>query len=186
SEYPSLSVSGLGAHVVWQDNRNGNYEIYYKRSIDGGISWGTDTRLTSNTAFSYSPSVSVSASVVHVVWTDERDNNAEIYYKRDPTGNPFGIINVNSEVPNQFSLSQNYPNPFNPTTKIQFSLPKSSFANIVVYDMLGKEIETVVNEQLNASTYQADFDGSKFASGVYYYKLLAGDYTQTKKMVLIK
>jgi len=182
---PSLSISGQVVHVVWEDARDGN-EIYYKRSTDGGVSWGADTRLTNDLADSYGASVTVSGQVVHVVWTDERDFFPEIYYKRDPTGNSIGIININSEIPKEFSLSQNYPNPFNPSTKIRFALPKSSFATLVVYDMLGREMETLVNEQLNAGTYEADWSADKFASGVYYYKLVAGDFAGTKKMILVK
>ena len=120
---PSVSVSGSVVHVVWFDNRNVNYEIYYKRSTDGGINWSSDTRLTSNSDFSEYPSVSISGSVVHVVWRDTRDGNAEIYYKRNPTGNVTGIENIGSEFPEAFRLEQNYPHPFNPTTEIRYHLP---------------------------------------------------------------
>ena len=96
-------------------------------------------------------------------------------------------------MPDKFSLYQNYPNPFNPTTKIKFALPKSSFTTIKIYNTLGSEVATLVNEQLQPGTYEVEFDGSKFASGVYYYKLIVrqagsstGDYTETKKMVLVK
>ena len=74
-----IASSGSVVHVVWYDNRDGNNEIYYKRSTDEGISWGTDTRLTNNSAFSYTPSVTVTGSVVHVVWHEERDGNAILY-----------------------------------------------------------------------------------------------------------
>jgi len=77
-----IAASGNVVHVVWYDYREGNYEIYYKRSIDGGVSFQADTRLTNNTASSFSPSVSVSGLVVHIVWNDRRDGNYEIYYKR--------------------------------------------------------------------------------------------------------
>jgi len=97
-----------------------------------------------------------------------------------------GINQISTETPFDYSLSQNYPNPFNPVTKIQFALPKSTFAAIVIYDLLGKEIETIVNEQLNAGTYAAEWYASDYPSGIYYYKFSAGDYTETKKMVLIK
>jgi len=97
-----------------------------------------------------------------------------------------GIKSISNEVPKQFSLSQNYPNPFNPTTKIKFALPNSSFAKLVVYDALGRELATLVNEQLNAGTYEAVWSADKFSSGVYYYKLTAEDYSETKKMLLIK
>ena len=87
SEFPSVAVSGSAVHVVWHDSRDGSTEIYYKRSTDGGVNWGADTRLTNNSAFSGYSSVAVSGSAVHVVWYDFRDGNNEIYYKRDPTGN---------------------------------------------------------------------------------------------------
>jgi hypothetical protein len=82
SYMPSVSVSGLFVHVVWEDDRDGNYEIYYKRSTDGGVSWGVDTRLTNNSHYSVYSTVAVSGSAVHVVWRDERDGNDEIYHKR--------------------------------------------------------------------------------------------------------
>jgi hypothetical protein len=97
-----------------------------------------------------------------------------------------GIQPISNEIPNQFSLSQNYPNPFNPITKIKFTLPKSSFVTVVVYDAPGREIETIVNEQLNPGTYETDWNALNYPSGIYYYKLNAENYTDTKKMVLIK
>jgi photosystem II stability/assembly factor-like uncharacterized protein len=102
------------------------------------------------------------------------------------TFTPIGIKQISSEVPKGFSLSQNYPNPFNPSTNIQFAIPKSSFVRLVVYDMLGREVETLVNKELNAGTYKADWDASKYPSGVYFYKLATDVFTETKKMILIK
>ena len=83
---PSIAVSGSVVHVVWQDNRNGNFEIYYKNSTDGGLTWGSDTRLTNDAAVSSTPVVAVSASDVHAAWRDSRDGNDEIYYKRSADG----------------------------------------------------------------------------------------------------
>ena len=186
SRTPSVSVSGQAVHVVWDDRRGGaSGEIYYKRSTDAGVSWIADTQLTVNFA-SQNPSVSVSGTAVHVVWRDYRDGNWEIYSKQNPTGNPVGIINISSEIPNEFSLGQNYPNPFNPATKIKFALHNKSFANLVIYDGLGREVETIVNEQLNAGIYEADWNASNFPSGVYFYKLTTGDFSKTNKMLLIK
>lgn len=186
SEFPSIAASGQGVHIVWYDSRDGNGEIYGKRSIDGGVSWSDDSRLTNNTAVSREPSVAVSGSVVNVVWSDDRDGNYEIYYKRDPTGNPIGIQNISSEIPNGYSLSQNYPNPFNPTTNIRFALPKAGLVKLAVYDILGREVETLVSENLNAGTYKVNWEASKYSSGVYFYKLAAANFTETKKMILIK
>jgi len=100
--------------------------------------------------------------------------------------NPIGIQNISNEIPKQFSLSQNYPNPFNPNSKIKFQIASLSNAKLVVFDILGREVETLVNEQLKPGTYQVDFDGSKLASGVYFYKLETKDFTETKRMVLVK
>ncbi len=99
---------------------------------------------------------------------------------------PIGIKPISIEVPASFSLSQNYPNPFNPETRIKFDLPKSAFTILKIYDALGREIETLVNEQLNPGTYEAGWNASNCTSGVYFYKLSAGDYTDTRRMVLLK
>ena len=97
-----------------------------------------------------------------------------------------GIKQITSNVPDKFSLSQNYPNPFNPKTKIKMQIAKLGNVRLVVYDELGREVETLVNEQLRPGTYEVDWDGSNFMSGVYFYKLIAGDYYDTKKMLMIK
>jgi photosystem II stability/assembly factor-like uncharacterized protein len=97
-----------------------------------------------------------------------------------------GIKTISSEIPQTYSLSQNYPNPFNPSTKIKFSLPKSSDVIIKVFDISGKEVEILVNQNLGAGIYETEWDGSDYSSGVYFYVLETGSYTETKKMVLLK
>jgi hypothetical protein len=192
STSPSVSVSGSAVHVVWQDNRDPIAEIYYKRSTDGGVSWGTDTRLTNNSAVSTFPSVSVSGSAVHVVWQDNRDGNFEIYYKRDPTGNVVGMKNINSEIPKEFKLEQNYPNPFNSNSKIKMQISKLGKVKLTLYDILGREVQTLVNEELKPGTYEVEWDATNFPSGVYFYKLsivngeLSIAFSETKKMVLLR
>ncbi len=96
------------------------------------------------------------------------------------------VQNLNTETPHDFSLSQNYPNPFNPSTTIKFALPKSSFVRITVYDNTGKVIETILNDNLQAGTYETKWDGAKYSSGVYFYRMVAGAFTETKCMLLIK
>jgi hypothetical protein len=189
--FPTIWISALAVHIVWQDYRDGNSEIYYKRSTDAGVSWGIDTRLTNNPSVSEIPSIAVNGSSLHIIWTDERDGNREIYYKRDPAGNPAGLITLGTEIPKEFSLSQNYPNPFNPSTKIKFQIPASSTRRtdlvlLTIYDNLGREVAVLVNQQLSPGTYEVDFEAANFAGGVYYYKLSTGNYSQTKKMVLVK
>jgi hypothetical protein len=102
-----------------------------------------------------------------------------------------GIGTISNEVPTRFSLEQNYPNPFNPKTKIKFSLPsvgqRHAFdVHLIIYDILGREVAVPVNQKMNPGKYEIDWDGTNFASGVYFYKLEASSFVQTKKMVLIK
>ena len=91
-----------------------------------------------------------------------------------------------SQVPERFSLNQNYPNPFNPSTTIEYSITKSSHVLLEVFNVLGQSIAQLVDEQLNAGTYRVSYDASHLSSGVYLYRLKAGDFVQTKKMVLMK
>lgn len=89
-------------------------------------------------------------------------------------------------LPQDFSLSQNYPNPFNPLTNIEYTIPEASFVQLKVYDILGKEVATLVNEEQSAGTYRADFTAENLASGLYITKLQAGSHTKTIKMSLLK
>jgi hypothetical protein len=97
-----------------------------------------------------------------------------------------GVKEHQNNLPTEFKLFQNYPNPFNPTTTIQFDIPKASFVTLKVYNILGQEVATLVNEKREAGRYEAKFKASTLSSGVYFYRLQAGDYASTKKFVLIK
>jgi len=89
-------------------------------------------------------------------------------------------------IPTVYALDQNFPNPFNPVTKINYQLPKNSFVMLIVYDVLGKQVASLVNEEQAAGVYQTTFDGSGLSSGIYFYKIQAGDFVETKKLVLMK
>lgn len=102
------------------------------------------------------------------------------------TVTPVSGISNNSEIPSEFSLSQNYPNPFNPSTNISFSLPKSEFVNLSVYDLSGKLVDELVNSNLEAGKYTTNWSASDLSSGVYFYKITAGDFVDVKKLTLIK
>ena len=95
-------------------------------------------------------------------------------------------VGGNKDVILNFSLSQNYPNPFNPVTTINYSIPKQSYVKIIVYDILGKEVVTLVNEEKLAGNYKTNFDGSNLTSGVYFYRLEAGEFSKTRKLILLK
>lgn len=97
-----------------------------------------------------------------------------------------GISQISTELPDGYKLYQNYPNPFNPTTKIQFSLPKAGFVTIRVYDLLGREVSTLVSEHKNIGTYVVDFDASDLPSGIYFYRIESNGFSDVKKMVVLK
>jgi hypothetical protein len=99
---------------------------------------------------------------------------------------PIGIHNISGVVPDKYSLEQNYPNPFNPVTNIKFSVPKSTMVNLKVFDVTGREIWTLVDERLEMGSYEYSFNASGLSSGVYFYKLTAGDFSSVKRMVLVK
>jgi len=103
-----------------------------------------------------------------------------------------GVLNISTEIPSKYSLEQNYPNPFNPITNFKFSMLYSGDVKIVVYDIQGREVQTLVNERLNSGTYEVKFDahhgGSsrELTSGVYFYRMVTKGFTETKRMIIIK
>lgn len=384
SSSANITASGSIVHITWKEDRDGNNEIYYKRSTNAGVSWEADVRLTNNSGSSVAPSIASWGPTVKIIWQDIRDGNSEIYYKQDPTangiftvsglvtyrdnglpvnsgivkalyhdhltgtiitvdstiinnngtytllhmpqdstdlmyyqddednldfvptyyvstidwreatkiyanqnltningqvfritntdnpfnisgqctqntgldlsgglkeaiiyarignefkhygisqangnyiitklpagsyvliahrmgfepvtqnititnsnvpninfdfGSPIGIEPISTLIPSGFKLYQNYPNPFNPVTKIRFALPVSTIAKLIIYDVLGRELETIVDELLIAGTYEVILDASNYPSGIYFYKLSSGEFNRTNKMILIK
>jgi hypothetical protein len=105
--------------------------------------------------------------------------------------NPTGIINLTNDIPDEYRLEQNYPNPFNSTSNLKFKIARhggssTSDVRLIVYDIMGREVQTLVNKRLQPGTYETTFDGSMLNSGVYFYKLITEDYINTKRMILIK
>jgi hypothetical protein len=86
----------------------------------------------------------------------------------------------------KFGLSQNYPNPFNPVTRIPYSIAENSFVSLKIYDVLGREVKTLVSEKQTAGEYEVLFNASDLNSGVYFYRLTSGNFTETKKLILLK
>ena len=126
---------------------------------------------------------------IYVAWrekvADNLNNGAAISLDLiDIAGTITGV--TNNQTPGTYELNQNYPNPFNPTTTINFSIPKSGLVTIKVFDLLGKEVTTLVNDPKVAGTYSVNFDGTNLSSGVYFYKIEANDFVAVKRMMLIK
>ncbi len=171
----------FGITDVWFVNENtgyfcGEYGRVYKTN-NGGVNWVSQITTGGGTLSS-------------ILFTSELTGYVcgmnGVIKKTTTGGEPIGITPISNEIPNNFSLHQNYPNPFNPTSKIKFDILKLSDVKIIVYDLFGREVATLVNEQIKPGTYETEFDGTNFSSGVYYYKLVAEGFVETKKMVLIK
>ena len=97
-----------------------------------------------------------------------------------------GSISADISIPKKYSLSNNYPNPFNPETKINFVLPEDGLTKLLIYDLRGREVARLIDRNLNAGEHSVSWNASRFASGIYFYRLTSGDFVSTKKMVLLK
>ncbi len=171
---------------------------YVEVSSDNGNTWqnvatynGTLTTWTKQ-SFDISSKVNLSGNFrIRFRLTSDGNTQSTGWYVDDIKitnyqGQITGIGNLNNQIPEKYSLEQNYPNPFNPSTNINFALPKQGFVKLVVYDITGRVVNTLLNEDKKAGTYSILFNAENLASGVYYYKIESGDFQSTRKMLLIK
>ncbi len=172
--YPSSSISGIvgAANTWWAAQQGTGISI----STNDGATW--TTAYTAPTGSFYHLTKSRSGATLWGI----RSNGGISRY-----GQPIlGVNPISNTAPDKYLLSQNYPNPFNPVTKINFAIPKSGLVTIKIYDLLGKEVRTLVNETKNAGSYSVDFNGSELSSGIYFYKINVNGFSDIKKMTLIK
>jgi len=177
------------------------------RNSEIRLLWSTASELN-NRGFEIERSVSDKDNFVTIGFVDGKGSSTEInyysfidnpqlsgvnqlYYRLkqvdfDGTYSYSDIVNVSYDVPAEFVLNQNYPNPFNPSTRISYFVPDESFVSIKVYDFLGKEVTTLVNETKPTGSYEITFDASNLPSGTYFYKMIADGYSITNKMLLLK
>jgi hypothetical protein len=162
---------GAGGTNLFAGTRSGVY-----LSTSNGTSWSAvDSGLTKRNV----PSLAVSGSNLFAGTTE-----AGVW--RRPLSEMITSAEERKPLPVDFRLAQNYPNPFNPSTTIKYELPKSTVVRLSVFDMLGREVCVLVDERRDAGVHEVKFDGSSLASGVYLYRLQAGDYVQAKKFVVLK
>ena len=181
----SISTDGSGDFVIaWTDERNGNGNIYAQIYASDGSAVDSNFRVTnaSNSIQSYSD-VKLWNNRIYNTWTDNRAGGTgyDIWANVLEWEKNIPII-----IPDNYALYQNYPNPFNPGTTIEFDLPRTSKVTLKIYNILGEEVTTIVSDELNAGSYSYEWSRpAGVASGVYLYRLEAGEYVETKKMVLI-
>lgn len=172
-------VDSRGNVIVAFGQRTGDtYDKIYK-STNNGSTWELIT--TGVYKLPNTTSLVINPHNINQLWIGTTGNGTFIY-----DGLTIGITNISTEVPAEYKLEQNYPNPFNPTTNITIDIQKSANVKLVVYDIRGKEVATLVNEEIKPGTYNVDFNASNLTSGTYFYRMTAGSFSETKKMVLIK
>lgn len=177
-------VKFFNSNVGWFCGAN-NFEPFIAKTTNGGETWVTQYQLP----FSSNGAESISMIDTNLGWTV---NSLGEVYKTTNGGVSFIGGEAANELPTDFVLFQNYPNPFNPTTKIHFEIPllggdeRGGLVTLNVYDILGNEVAALVNEEKPAGEYEVEFNGSSLSSGVYFYQLKAGTYSETKKMLLLK
>lgn len=181
-------------YMVFYDRRNytdNNTDVYMAKSTDGGNTF-TNERIsaspfvpTSNVFFGDYINISATNGRVRPIWMRLQSGTLSAWTALIDF--PVGV-EQQTEIPVDYSLSQNYPNPFNPSTNIKFDLPSDNNVQIKVYDLLGKEVATLVNGRYSAGSHEINWDASDLSSGVYIYKMITSDgkFSQTKKMLLVK
>ncbi len=172
------TVWGVGGNAQYP---NGRFKGAIYTTTNGGSNWFyqvPDTSLVTITAYSQIQFINKD-----IGWAYSQ--NRGIHTKVG--GDPLTSVNpISSEIPKQFKLEQNYPNPFNPSTIINYQLSIISFVTLKVFDLQGKEVQTLVNKKQSAGSYSAEFNGANFSSGIYFYTIQTENYKETKKMMLIK
>jgi hypothetical protein len=186
--------------IVFYDSRNysnsSHYDTYVARSTDGGNTFQNvkvSDANSSTLAYWLGDYIGIAAynNIVRPVWTTSFGTGTTNLWTAIIDTFTIGIRPISSEVPNRFMLYQNYPNPFNPSTNIKYQITKNvksetSNVKLIIFDILGKEVTTLVNEKQSPGTYEVNWDGTNYPSGVYFYTLTAGDFVETKKMLMIK
>jgi len=171
-----------------------NFSFHFINSETGWLSNGSVIRRTTNGGANWTIQPGTAISVLTMYFTDQLHGWAAgtIGSIIRTLSGGIGITPISSEIPMKYILQQNYPNPFNPVTKIRFSIPLSTglYAGrgvlLKIYDVLGKEIAVLVNEQLKPGIYEINWNAENLPSGVYFYSLITNEFTQTKKMVVVK
>lgn len=171
----SADTTDIGLNKIYGNGRNDStFDFYYNVTT-------TDTLRAENNYWG----TTVADSIAKHIW-DKNDNPALGVIDFMPFRLVTSVSNTNPEVPSGFKLFNAYPNPFNPTTNIKYQIANSSFVMLKIYDVAGKEISTLVNQKQSPGIYELSWDASKYSSGVYFYRIDAGGYSDVKKLVLIK
>jgi hypothetical protein len=168
-------VNGSTGYIGGLTMLSGSSEVAVCKTTNGGANWTMEFPGLKLNIYSL---CAISADTCFIT----SSNGGILRYAAGLTS----VSPVLNNTPSQYSLMQNYPNPFNPSTRIVYELPVPNPVKLAVYDILGREVAVLVNEKQSAGKYGIEWNASNFPSGVYFYKLITSDYTETKRMVLVK
>ncbi len=192
--FTATAVSNSRINLVWSDINTSETGFKIERSTNAGTNWTLKDSVTAN-LLAYSDSSLSPNTIYHyrVYAFNGAGNSGYSNTAFDTTFAVTGIV-LSTEIPSVYKLYDNYPNPFNPVTTIMFHIPLSrgvsegrgELTSLVVYDLLGREVKTLINQNLQPGKYSVSFDGGNLASGVYFYRLESGSFTDIKKMLMIK
>jgi hypothetical protein len=187
-----VEIPNIGVHLDWRTlSEVNNYGFYVQRKRESDSAWTELSNSfrpgygTTNEPHDYSFVDSAVAGGQWLYRLRQVDLNSTSHYSEAITVNILTSVDEH-QLPTEFALRQNYPNPFNPTTIISFDLPSAGDVMLKVYDMLGREVATLVNEARPAGRYAERFDATGLASGVYLYRLTSPSHSATKKLVLLR
>lgn len=191
---PSISINSAGDYIiVWQESNyvQGTHYIFAQKFFPNGNPNGGNYRIVSNglNHDTESPEVYANNSDILFSWQDNRQSQGWDIYAKIVSWNWTGITDVetiNNKIPSEFILLQNNPNPFNPSTNIQYAIGSTQLVTLKVYDILGNEVATLVNEEKPAGSYKVIWNAFNLTSGIYFYQIIAENFIETKKMALIK
>jgi len=199
--FPAITVDPHGdVDICYYDNRNypsvgDSCQTFFSRSTDGGVtftdvlasdhSWKVQNEPGAGTYGGDYIGISWSNGKIYPFWFDLKTGSMQAWTCAIDI-NPIAVNNISNEIPKNYKLQQNYPNPFNPETNIKFDVPKSGNVKLTVYDMLGNQVELLVNNFMEAGSYSTDFHANNLSSGVYFYRMESVNFSETRKMILNK
>jgi hypothetical protein len=193
-----ISSNNYGYFGILNDGSDGGINIYDGftpaekwQAISNGIGKpqagpGDISEVTSSGPYTIAPGQTIDVAFVIAAGNNINDLRTSVASARSAYQNIITDVKNEKAVVYSFNLSQNYPNPFNPTTTIKYQIAKAGFVTLKVYNILGKEVATLVNEEKQPGNYYADFNGSGLSSGIYFYRISSGSFISTKKMILLK
>ncbi len=187
SNLNALAVSSSKINLNWTDNSGNETGFKIERSSNSGVNWSLINTVTMNITF-YSDSGLAHSTIYHyrVYAYNQAGNSGYSNIAFDTTFTPVSIGSTHNELPKKYKLYQNNPNPFNPVTSINFDIVSKGLVKLSVYNVLGNEIEVLINNELQAGSYTVKWNGNNYPSAIYFYRLEVNSFVKTKKMALIK